>query len=127
MMKLKWILIIGPVLLLAALFLWRSGASDELPHGVWGHWETTDSRYQDRFFEVSHATLAFGTGRGGVERYSIAGVEKASEGNGSHYTIHYNDEEGSDYKISFYYDPTNGGAIRFKNQKQIRWTRIGND
>ena len=32
-----------------------------------GVWKTTDANYEDRFFEISESTIAFGTGNGKQE------------------------------------------------------------
>jgi len=32
-------------------------------------------------------------------------------------------KEGQESKFSFYYNPTDHGVIRFKNQDQIVWTK----
>ena len=39
------------------------------------------------------------------------------------YTITYDNIERAEFKLSFYYKPARGGAIQFKNQMDIEWTR----
>jgi len=39
------------------------------------------------------------------------------------YVICYKNTARQEYKFSFYYDPANQGTIRFKNQREMVWTK----
>jgi len=39
------------------------------------------------------------------------------------YNIYYENLKSQEFKLSFYYDPSNGGVIRFKNQGKIEWRK----
>jgi len=50
-------------------------------------------------------------------------VKKDVQDNEVLYTIKYHNSDGVQYTLSFYYDATNGGMIKFKNQKNIKWRK----
>ncbi len=89
-----------------------------------GVWKTTAENYDDRFFEISDSTITFGTGDATQDIYFIHAVTKSAEDQGTVYTISYDNIEGTKFKISFYYQPSHGGVIYFKNQKDVKWTRL---
>jgi hypothetical protein len=89
-----------------------------------GVWKTTDLNYDDRFFEISDATVTFGTGNGKQDMYYIRAVTKSAGDKDTVYTITYHNIKGTDFKLCFYYRQAHGGVIQFKNQKDIEWTRV---
>ncbi len=88
-----------------------------------GVWKTSHSKYADRFFEIKNDALIFGQGGEKIELHALADIENTRHGKQILYTITHINHHGQRYKFSFYYDPTDGGTIRFKNQKQIVWTK----
>ncbi len=89
-----------------------------------GVWKTTAENYDNRFFEISDATITFETGAGKQDIYYIRAVTKSAGDEDNVYTINYDNIEGTEFKLSFYYQEVHGGVIHFKNQKDIEWTRI---
>lgn len=81
--------------------------------------------YADRFFEIKTDEVIFGTGEEKFDTYPITKIkiEKNREEHGTLYIICYKNTAGQEYKFSFYYDPANQGTIRFKNQKEMVWTK----
>ncbi len=96
-----------------------------VPDNLIGAWGTSDPTYADRPFEIRKEEIIFHTGGGNFDTYRIKKieVESAPQKGSSLYIIHYKILEGKVYKFSFYYDPAGNGAIRFKNQQEILWTK----
>jgi hypothetical protein len=122
--KLRWIALAGfSFVLLSALFLYCR-QPDVTIDSFLGLWKTAAPQYQDRFFEITKKTITFGTGNSNLKIFVVDHVSKIVVGKNTVYTITYDDVEGSDLKLVFYYSPKNGGVIRFKNKQEIEWTRI---
>jgi hypothetical protein len=97
-----------------------------VPSELIGVWKTTAPDYADRFLELGRDSIRFGTGGDQSYARSIVGVEKVVENAGTLYTIFYidpADPEKYQFKVAFYYDPADQGVIRYKNRKDIAWTR----
>ena len=94
-----------------------------VPDELVGVWKTSAPKYADRFFELTKDVVIFGTGEKNDLVHAILNVEEVRANKRILYTIHYGNEEGQEYEWSFYYDSANGGAIRFKNQEEIGWTK----
>ncbi len=103
----------------------RSVKNKTVPDELVGVWKTSAPNYADRYFELKKDAIIFGTGKGSASVNAILKVEEVREEKEKVvlYVIHYTNEGGKDYLLSFYYDPTDAGRIRFKNQMQIEWTR----
>ena len=95
-----------------------------LPDELLGVWKTSAPRYKDCFFELTKDTITFAnTDLDNIDVNSISKIEKIHKEKGILYTIHYENREGQEYKFFFYYDPSRGGTIRFKNQEGIEWRK----
>ena len=96
-----------------------------LPVGLLGVWETSTPRYEGCFFELTKDLVIF-VNRSVSEICdvnTISKIETTREEKKILCTIHYKGCEGQKYKFSFYYDPSECGAIRFKNQTHIKWVK----
>jgi hypothetical protein len=113
------------ILLMILFFGFQCGKNRTAPDHLIGVWKTSEPKYEDRFFEIDRSTITFGIGEGNIDTHSITNIEieKVAEAKGNLYTIYYKNKEGEESKFSFYYNPTDHGVIRFKNQDQIVWTR----
>ncbi len=123
-------MILGKPVLVFGLLLALAGCGPErtktIPNELIGVWKTTAPDYADRFLELSRDTIRFGTGGDEFYARSIIGVEKILEDGNALYTIFYidpADPEKYQYKVAFYFDPGNQGVIRYKNRKDIAWTK----
>jgi hypothetical protein len=118
----KRIRVVMAIALLAALIGCGPERTKGVPPELVGVWRTTATKYADRFLGLTTATISFGTG--GDESYTraVVAVEKSQEDGATLYTVFYRDDEG-EYKFAFFYEPADGGVIRYKNQKGIAWTR----
>jgi hypothetical protein len=121
-MKIKRVLLI--IIYLFMLFACQSGRNTPV-QDLLGVWRTTAPAYADRFFEIKTDEVIFGTAEGKFDTYPITKIKIEQDPNekGTLYVICYKNIEGQEYKFSFYYDPANQGTIRFKNQKQMVWSK----
>ena len=96
-----------------------------VPENLIGVWGTSDPTYADRTFEITRSEVIFQTGEKTFNTYSIKSIEmeKVPRGENNLYTINYISKEGLKYRFSFYYNPAGQGEIRYKNQRQIAWTK----
>jgi len=122
-MKVKRVFII--IMYLIVLFTCQCGRKAAVPEDLIGVWRTAAPTYADRFFEIKAEEVIFGTGEGKFDTYPITKIkiERDPKEQGTLYIICYKNIEGQEYKFSFYHDPANQGAIRFKNQKEMVWTK----
>lgn len=117
------------ILICLVLFLGlQCGGSTAIPEYLIGVWKTTATPYAERYFEIKTDQVIFGAVEGPSDAYPIKKVkiEKSAETEGTLITVLYATIEGQEYKFSFYYDPASQGTIRFKNQKEMVWTRVKN-
>ena len=103
----------------------QGGGRTPVPNDLIGVWETTAPAYADRIFEIKADEIIFGTGEEKFDTYPIKKIkiEKDRREQKALYIIYYRNVERQEYKFSFYYDPANQGTIRFKNEKQMVWTK----
>ena len=57
--------------------------------------------------------------------YSVTKTEVLQEKGELLYWIHYTGSEGDQGEWVFYFDAEDGGVLRLKSQKQIKWRRSG--
>lgn len=111
--------------LLATTLGCQSAKDNTVPNALVGVWKTSAQKYADRFFEITADRVIFAIGGGKTNSHPIAEIETLREETRILYTITYLSAEAKKYKFSFYYDPANGGVIRFKNQQRIAWAKEG--
>ena len=121
-MKVEKVLVILCLVLLSVCQCSRKATA---PDHLIGVWETTTPAYADRFFEINTREVIFGTGEGKFDTYPITKIkiEEDRKEQKTLYIICYKNTARQEYKFSFYYDPANQGTIRFKNQKEMVWTK----
>jgi hypothetical protein len=122
-MKHKWIIISVFILIIVSIFMFYLKDNEGFPDCLIGRWTTSEPRYTDRFFELSKTTVTYGLGGDKKDVCVISSIEKSVQDNDTLYTINYHNIDGTEYTRSFYYYPANGGVIKFKNQKSIKWTK----
>ena len=113
------------IICLIVLSVCQCGKKATVPDELIGVWETTAPDYADHPFEIKTNEVMFGTGEGKFDTYPITKIkiEKNREEQKTLYIICYKNMDGQEYKFSFYFDPANQGKIRFKNQKEMVWTK----
>lgn len=104
---------------------YQCGKNVNIPEDLIGMWKSSAPKYSECFFELTENTIILGTREKTITTHAITNIktEKISEEKSILYAISYTNQEGQKYKLSFYYDPANGGVIRFKNQQNIVWTK----
>ena len=113
----------------AALFGSQCREPWAVPDELVGVWRTSAPKYADCYFELTQDLMIFANEAHLEERSvnRISGIKKTDRGKAILYTfsyeVHFEDEEGKKGKFSFYYDPSEGGSIRFKNQPRIKWRK----
>jgi len=97
-----------------------------VPEELIGVWVTDDPIYADNPFEIKRNTLIFEQGFGYFDFhvFPIVDLEKTDAGGDTLYIIYYLISTGRKFEFSFYYTPTQGGVIRFKNQPEMKWTKL---
>ncbi len=110
----------------ASLLVIQCDEPDPLPDALVGRWVTEEPKYADRFFELTKNVVVFGKGYEYLDIRRIRRVVESQTSGGALYSITYANDKGKEYRFSFYYEPKDGGVIRFKNQMQIKWTKGGN-
>lgn len=120
-MKLK---IIALCVIATALFGCQVRKDNIVTEELIGVWETSASRYEDCFFEIKDEMIIFNNGLDYTNINYINDIEIFPGRGKTLYNMYYKDMQGKEYKLSFFYfKEGNGGVIRFKNQKEIEWTR----
>ncbi|NIM18923.1 MAG: hypothetical protein GTO42_02710 [Candidatus Latescibacteria bacterium] len=118
------------ILILFAVYVMSFGVdlerSKTAPQNVIGTWRTEAPKYADRYFEITENRIIFGTGGASFDSQKIRYVESITQGVTSYHAIYYGNLGENEYRFEFYYDPRDGGVIRFKNQIPIRWQRVVN-
>jgi hypothetical protein len=123
-MKIKGILV-ALILFMISFLGFQCGKSLNVPDHIIGVWETADTRYADRPFEITREEIIFHTGGSSFNTYRIKKVEvgKAPQQGTNLYIIHYKILEGKVYKLSLYYNQTGKGEIVYKNRPEMVWTK----
>ncbi len=117
------------LVIFSSLFGFQCEESKTVPGELIGVWRTSAPKYADCYFELTQDLIIFAN-EAHLEKRSvnrISGIKKTDRGEQVLYTfsyeVHFEDEEGKKGKFSFYYDPSEGGSIRFKNQPKMKWIK----
>ncbi|MGH7381891.1 MAG: hypothetical protein ACREKR_06620 [Candidatus Methylomirabilales bacterium] len=109
--------------LLATLSGCQSEKDSTVPEHLLGQWTTPHPKYADRYFEIRNDVIIFGHGGESFEVHALTDVDQTREEGSILYTITHLNHDGKRFTFAFYYDPANNGAVRFKNQRDIVWTK----
>ena len=115
--------IVAATALLATLAGCQAQKENPVPDHLLGVWTSSAPRYADRYIEIRNDMIIFGTGGDAFELHVLAELKEAREGEAIAYTITHLNHFGQPYNLSFYYEPSGDGIIRFKNQREIVWTK----
>lgn len=93
-----------------------------------GTWKRADSKYERTFLELTQEKIIFGTLEGEVNAHTIKKItkEKVPGTEEILYTVSYVNIEGKELKFPFYFNPENGGSVRFQNQPEVVWIKEKN-
>jgi hypothetical protein len=109
--------------LLVTLATCRARNENLVPEHLQGVWSTSAPGYADRYIEIRNDMIIFGTGGDTFELHALTYLTEAREGEAVVYTITHLNHFGQPYTLSFTYEPRGNGIIRFKNQRDIAWTK----
>ncbi|MBI4001944.1 MAG: hypothetical protein HY348_09185 [Nitrospira defluvii] len=114
--------------MMRALFaLWLGAActpeADVTPPHLIGVWETRSAGYTDQHMVIDQHRIGFGTSAVTADGYVVTQIRESQEGSKTLYLVTYQGAEQVQYQLAFYYEPTEGGRITFKNQNHLTWTR----
>ncbi len=115
--------IVAAMALIATLAGCQEQKESPVPDHLLGVWTTSAPRYADRYIEIRNDMIIFGTGGDAFELHALTDINEVREGEAIVYTITHLNHFGQAYTLSFYYEPTSDGIIRFKNQREIAWTK----
>ncbi|MEE8300090.1 MAG: hypothetical protein V3R28_02150 [Desulfatiglandales bacterium] len=117
------------LVIFSSLFGFQCEKSKTVPDELVGVWETSEPKYKDCYLELTEDLIIFAN-EAHLEKRSVnrvSKIEKTDRGKQVLYTfsfeVYYEDKKGQKGRFSFYYDPSEGGAIRFKNQLEIKWRK----
>ena len=122
-MKIKIIFLAAVAL--TSLCVCQLAENNTVPDELKGVWKTSVPKYKDRSFELTEKLIIFVSGDlfENIDVNLISKIEIIGEGNCRLYAIQYENMEKQDFKLSFYYEPSDDGVIRFKNQQKIEWRK----
>ena len=123
-MRMKTALAVISLGLFLALTGCRFFHQNELPAELYGVWRTTAPGYEDRFLQLKKGFVIFGVGNEKAVAQHIQKVEALQVGPETLYTISSEEVGGEASVLSFYYNPADGGSIRFRNQ-ELLWKKEG--
>ena len=117
------------LVMFASIFGSQCEETVTVPGELVGVWETSEPKYKGCYLELTEDLIIFAN-RAHLDKKDvnrISGIKKTDRGKQILYTFsyefYYEDKRGQECKFSFYYDPSEGGAIRFKNQLKIKWKK----
>ncbi len=96
-----------------------------VPPYLLGKWQTDSPRYKGLNFEVTENNLVFKTVEGRLNSFVISGLESSAQGE-TIATVFYGRQDDLQINVAVFYEPTNGGQIRFRNQLNTIWRRVAN-
>jgi hypothetical protein len=105
---------VSGVLLLSAL---AGCSSDPLPRELIQVWRSPAPGYSDRYFEVSEASITFGTGAGTRKRHFIESVQSEQVGNTTELTIEYRMDGGETAPLILVHTPGNPPHLQIGARK----------
>ena len=118
---------IGVILCLDLLVSCGPESTRTVPDELLGHWTTKAAKYADTFFELQRDTLILGLADGRTQVRPVVRVEKVVQDSQPLFTVYYldpSDPGRTEAKFALYFD-AGSGVIRWKNQREIAWTRQG--
>jgi protein-tyrosine phosphatase len=96
------------------------------PEDLIGIWRASNISYSDTYFEIEKESITFRTKEGDRNSYKIIKIKKEPMQDDVWvlYTIFYRDQDLQKVEFPFYFQTTDRGVIRFKNQPGLVWKNI---
>jgi hypothetical protein len=96
---------------------------DQAPSYLIGVWETKSDGYADQHIFLDQTRIGFGTSALTADGYRITKIDESREGAKTLFVVSYQDADQTKYQLAFYYEPSGGGRITFKNQDHLIWIK----
>jgi hypothetical protein len=113
---------IAGAIIMGLLFFGCSRNTD-VPDELIGVWQTAAPKYADRHLAFNEHCISLGLGAGREVSYIIKNIEEKKKNSGMDYTFYYEDSEGEEWTLAFYYEPTSDGLIILNNSDNV-WKKI---
>ncbi len=97
--------------------------STKVPNELQGIWRTDNPDYKGKFIKFDQKYVVLGIGDEKVVPRKVEEITTSTEGKEKLYTLKTNEKDEGEYSFSFYFNPAEGGTIRFKNQPQLQWKK----
>ncbi|MBZ5566961.1 MAG: hypothetical protein LAN64_03830 [Acidobacteriia bacterium] len=95
------------------------------PQELLGVWTTDVPAYQGRYLKFEKDYVLFGVGQDASPTIQpILSIDVRQDGKQTVYTVHSVDADGA-HEFVFFFDPSDGGALRIKNQREVVWRNRG--
>lgn len=120
------IIITGAVICGSLLFMLNRGAS-RVPPNLLGTWVTNSVGYEDRYIVMQEETLVFGTGGNSSDHCYIIRVREKNIGSGISYTINYENDKETKFKLNFVYKKEQQETIIINHMESIVWIKKEGD
>lgn len=119
----RCIYILVYISLLMSLMLSGCARNTDVPQKLIGIWKTQAPKYADRFLAFDEYYLTLGLGAAGESSYIIKEIDERKQNSGTAYTFHYEDSEGEEWTLAFYYEPSDNGIIVLNNSNNV-WKKV---
>ena len=110
----------------AVLLACESKGPKSIPPEMLGVWKTSAPKYEGCFFELTKDKLSFAN-EAHLDSFVFHRISRIEiitpRAKKLLCTLYYKGSEGQKSEFSFYFDPSDGGSIRFKNQTTIKWVK----
>jgi len=108
-------------------FFWAAlfGCQQEVnvPRELVGVWNTSSTKYTDRYIEFTEKALIFGLGNDQTSVHDIKKINTEGDQLGRGYTFYYRDSEGEKWTLSLtYFSSYDDGAFQLQNRNEW-WKR----
>lgn len=115
--------IIGYTIITVVLFLSACSRDTDVPKELIGIWKTAAPQYEDRHLTIDENYITLGLGAEGEVSYIIKNIESRKKDSGTSYTFYYEDSEGEEWTLAFYYESSNNGFIILNNSENV-WKKM---
>jgi hypothetical protein len=109
--------------MIGVLILSGCSRNTDVPDELIGVWQTASPTYADRRLAFDEHSITLGLGAGGEVSYIIKNIKSRKRDSGTAYTFYYEDSEGEEWTLAFYYEPTGDGLIILNNSDNV-WKKI---
>jgi len=100
-------------------------SSEPFPSYLIGTWVTQDSRYKDRYLEITEGEIIFGTGEDKPNTFFIDSFKKETRASIAEWTFFCQNIEETLFEIVIFYNAgTKNASITLRNKEEIVWHKV---